>query len=145
MNSELFKPLTKLTYVDLSLNVCIDEYFGHPTEILALQQTVDEKCGFDELDVLFSSSDQSFYAAELNLLKLKLNETEAKLSKTTADMENLEKRLNENLAEKLTKSQKIEEQETMISSMKRTFENLKSRCNTTATDKDSKIDDNQKN
>lgn len=36
----------------MNTNVCINEDFETPTEIATLQQTLYEKCGFDETKVL---------------------------------------------------------------------------------------------
>lgn len=47
LNSEAFEPLTKLTYVDLEGNECINVFFGS-SKISTLKETLQEKCGFDE-------------------------------------------------------------------------------------------------
>lgn len=51
-NGNAFAALKKLTEVELKPNVCINENFKTPAEIAKLQQTLDEKCGFDEIAVL---------------------------------------------------------------------------------------------
>lgn len=48
INGGIFQKLTKLTFVDLGGNDCIDEDFEYPTRITAMLRIVTQKCGFDE-------------------------------------------------------------------------------------------------
>ena len=48
INGKAFAGLTKLTVVDFMSNQCIDEGFRGALKIAKLQQTLDEKCSFDE-------------------------------------------------------------------------------------------------
>jgi hypothetical protein len=48
LNGEAFRGLYKLSLISLSGNVCIDEFFEVSTRIAVLQQTVNEKCHFEE-------------------------------------------------------------------------------------------------
>lgn len=47
LENEIFS-CCELEKVDFSSNDCIDEHFEGSTKIAALQQTVNEKCGFEE-------------------------------------------------------------------------------------------------
>lgn len=52
MNGKLFKPMTNLKSVYLNLNVCIDDSFFDSTQIATLDETLAEKCRFDEPEIL---------------------------------------------------------------------------------------------
>lgn len=92
LNGKLFIPLKKLKEVNLASNVCINENFNNPTKIATLQQTVNEKCHFDESEIPETATEQSVSAndqhrAEINALQLIFNETKAKLKTKTEALE----------------------------------------------------------
>lgn len=48
MNGEVFKKLNKLKEVKLNKNICVDKDFLGSSETSILQQSINEKCHFDE-------------------------------------------------------------------------------------------------
>lgn len=48
MNGAAFQGLSKLSYVDLSRNICIDEAFEGSTQVASLPEMANEKCEFKE-------------------------------------------------------------------------------------------------
>lgn len=58
MNGNTFKPLIKLTNVFLAGNICIQENFSGSNQIEYLQDTVNDKCKFDELEAILKTTEK---------------------------------------------------------------------------------------
>lgn len=74
MNPKLFKPLTKLSIVNLNKNVCVSESFSGATEIENLEEAVEDKCQYDELEGFVRTAEKltdanSFLESELKECK----------------------------------------------------------------------------
>lgn len=85
MNSILFAALIRLTSVSLNSNVCINGDFSDSRKIAILQKTVNEKCSFDEPEVIIetvtnqTNVTNALLEAKFKTLKIQFNETETKL------------------------------------------------------------------
>lgn len=92
INGKLFEPLKKLTGVSLYGNTCIDEGAYNQSQVVALRQKMNEKCGFDEpviveITTKHPTSINAKLEAELNALKHQLNETEAILREKIQELQ----------------------------------------------------------
>ena len=96
LNGKTFLGLTKLKEIQLESNICIDEGFRSSTSLATLQETINEKCAFNE--ALEKCVDENFYkvteigelqdellrkSEEINKLKRKVDKLNEKIQLLT--------------------------------------------------------------
>lgn len=84
----------------MSSNICINEDFVDSTRIAVLQQTLNQKCSFDEIPIIKSSE--------------VIEKLESQLNKSTAEVETCKQDLQMKSTEISSKSQKIKDLEAQV-------------------------------